>query len=75
VRDATHPGGLPAPQRPRRAWMACATVAVAGTIAASLAPSPWSIVCGALAAIGAIGAFGFFVAITILEDAGRERRR
>jgi hypothetical protein len=75
MRDAAHPGGLPEPQRPRRAWMVCATVAVAGTIAASLAPSPWSIACGALAAIGAIGAFGFFVAITILEDAGPERRR
>ena len=38
------------------------------TIAASLAPSPWSIVCGSLAALGAIGAFAAFVAIVILED-------
>ena len=59
---------MPAPQRPRRAWMACATLAVSGTIAASLAPSPWSLVCGVLAALGAIGAFVAFVAITILED-------
>jgi hypothetical protein len=51
--------------------MACATVAVGGTIAASLVPSPWSIASGALAAIGAIGAFAFFVVISILED--RER--
>jgi hypothetical protein len=53
--------------------MVCASVAVAGTVAASLAPSPWSIVCGILASLGAVGAFGFFVAITVLEQAGRDR--
>ena len=53
--------------------MVCACVAVGGTIAASLLPSPWSVVCGVLAALGATGAFGFFVAITILEDHERDR--
>ena len=61
-------GGLPEPRRPRRVWMLCASVAVAGTIAASLAPSPWSIACGVLASLGAIGAFASFVVIVILED-------
>ena len=60
--------GLPEPVRPRRAWFVFATTAVLGTIAATVAPSPWSILCGALAAIGAIGAFFMFVAITVLED-------
>jgi hypothetical protein len=55
--------------------MVCASVAVAGTIAASLLPSPWSIVCGALAALGAVGAFAFFVAITVLEDRGDPPRK
>ena len=59
---------MPAPQRPRRAWMVCATLGVTGTIAAALAPSPWSIVCGVLASLGAIGAFVAFVVITVLED-------
>ena len=54
--------------------MACASVAVGGTIAASLLPSPWALLCGVLAALGAVGAFAFFVAITVLEDRdGRER--
>jgi hypothetical protein len=65
--------GLPAPASQRRWWALCATVAVGGTIAAALLPSPWSLVCGALAALGAIGAFAFFVAITILEDRERDR--
>ena len=60
--------GMPPPVGARRAWMGCATVAVAGTIAAALLPSPWALVCGVLAALGATGAFGFFVAIVILED-------
>ena len=59
---------MPPPRRPRRVWMVCASVAVAGTIAASLAPSPWSIAAGVLAALGAVGAFAAFVAIVILED-------
>ena len=59
---------MPPPVGARRAWMVCATVAVAGTLAASLLPSPWALVCGVLAALGATGAFGFFVAIVILED-------
>jgi len=63
--------GLPPPIRPRRGWAVCASVAVAGTIAARLAPSPWSIVCGVLAALGAVGAFAFFVAITVLEERDR----
>jgi len=66
--------GLPTPQRPRRAWFACASTAVGGTIAAALAPSPWSIACGAIAALGAIGAFVMWVAIVVLEDE-EERRR
>jgi hypothetical protein len=45
-----------------------ATTAVLGTIAAALLPSPWSIVCGVLAALGATGAFAMFVAIVVLED-------
>jgi hypothetical protein len=49
-----------------------ATTAVAGTIAAALVPSPWSIVCGVLAALGAIGAFVMFVAIVVLEDNERD---
>ena len=65
--------GIPPPVRPRRAWMVCATTAVAGTIAASLLPSPWSIVCGVLAALGAIGAFVAFVVIVVLEDSGSGR--
>lgn len=64
---------MPAPVVPRRLWAVCATVAVAGTIAAALLPAPWSIACGVLAALGAIGAFGFFVAISILEDSERDR--
>ena len=60
--------GFPPPERPRRGWFVCAITAVAGTIAAALAPSPWSIVCGALAALGAIGAFAMFVVIVVLED-------
>ena len=59
---------MPEPRRPRRVWMVCATLGVTGTIAAALAPSPWSIVCGVLAALGTIGAFVAFVVITILED-------
>jgi hypothetical protein len=54
--------------QPRRAWFVFATAAVAGTIAAALLPSPWSIVCGVLAALGAIGAFVMFVVIVVLED-------
>ena len=65
--------GLPPPVVPRRWWAVCATVAVVGTIAAALLPSPWSIACGALAALGASGAFGFFVAIVILEERDAER--
>jgi hypothetical protein len=49
-------------------WLVCATTAVGGTIAASLLPSPWSIVCGVIAAFGAIGAFVAFVVIVVLED-------
>ncbi|HXR14177.1 MAG TPA: hypothetical protein VN740_05900 [Solirubrobacteraceae bacterium] len=60
--------GVPPPERPRRGWFVCATTAVAGTIAAALLPSPWSIACGTLAALGAIGAFVMFVAIVVLED-------
>ena len=60
--------GIPPPVRPRRAWLVCATTAVGGTIAASLLPSPWSIVCGVLAVLGAIGAFVAFVVIVVLED-------
>ena len=63
--------GLPPPVVPRRWWAICATVAVGGTIAAALLPSPWSIACGVLAAFGAIGAFAFFVAITVLEERDR----
>jgi hypothetical protein len=65
--------GIPAPVAQRRWWAVCATVAVAGTIAAALLPSPWSFVCGALAALGAMGAFAFFVVITILEDRDHDR--
>jgi hypothetical protein len=65
--------GIPPPVRPRRVWLVCATTAVAGTIAASLLPSPWSIVCGVLAALGAIGAFVAFVVIVVLEDSGGDR--
>ena len=65
--------GIPAPVAQRRWWALCATVAVAGTIAAALLPFPWSLVCGVLAAVGAIGAFAFFVAITILEDREGDR--
>jgi hypothetical protein len=54
--------------RPRRAWFVFATTAVAGTLAAALIPSPWSIVCGVLAAVGATGAFVMFVVIVVLED-------
>jgi hypothetical protein len=54
--------------RPRRAWFVFASTAVVGTIAAALLPSPWSIVCGVLAALGAIGAFVMFVVIVVLED-------
>jgi len=64
---------MPPPVVQRRWWGVCATLAVTGTIAAALAPSPWSVVCGALAALGATGAFGFFVAIVILEDRERDR--
>ncbi len=60
--------GLPPPELPRRGWFLCATTAVGGTIAAALVPSPWSIACGVLAALGAIGAFVMFVAIVVLED-------
>jgi len=59
---------MPPPVRPRRAWFVFATTAVLGTIAAALLPSPWSIVCGVLAALGATGAFFMFVAIVVLED-------
>ncbi len=59
---------IPPPVRPRRAWFVFATTAVLGTIAAALLPSPWSIVCGVLAALGATGAFVMFVAIVVLED-------
>ena len=65
--------GIPPPVRPRRVWLACATTAVAGTIAASLLASPWSIVCGVIAALGAIGAFVAFVVISVLEDSDRDR--
>jgi hypothetical protein len=54
--------------RPRRAWFVFATTAVVGTIAAALLPSPWSIACGVLAALGATGAFVMFVVIVVLED-------
>jgi hypothetical protein len=60
--------GIPSPVRQRRAWFAFAIVAVLGTIAAALLPTPWAIVSGVLAAIGAAGAFVMFVAITVLED-------
>ena len=66
---------FPPPARPRRGWFVCAVTAVAGTIAAALAPSPWSIVCGVLAAFGAIGAFVMFVAIVVLEDEEDRRAR
>lgn len=62
------PGRLPAPVRPRRAWFVFATTAVLGTVAAALLPTPWSIVCGVLAALGATGAFVMFVVIVVLED-------
>jgi hypothetical protein len=45
-----------------------ATTAVLGTIAAAVLPSPWSVVCGVLAALGAAGAFTMFVMIVLLED-------
>jgi hypothetical protein len=61
-------GAVPPPVRTRGWWFGCATTAVAGTIAAALLPSPWSILCGALAALGATGAFVLFVAIVVLED-------
>jgi len=67
------PSRLPPPERPRRAWFVFATTAVLGTIAAALLPSPWSIVCGVLAALGACGAFAMFVAITVLEDRDEHR--
>jgi hypothetical protein len=54
--------------RPRRAWFVFATTAVTGTIAAAVLPSPWSVVCGVLAALGATGAFVMFVVIVVLED-------
>jgi hypothetical protein len=60
-------GRFPAPARPRGAWFVCALVGVLGTIAAALLPSPWSIACGVLAALGATGAFVMFVVITVLE--------
>jgi hypothetical protein len=67
--DAEPPaGGVPPPVRPRRAWFACATTAVLGTIAAGVLPSPWSIACGVIAALGATGAFVMFVVIVVLED-------
>ena len=53
--------------RGARGWSARRS-ASRGTIAAALAPSPWSIVCGVLAALGTIGAFVAFVVITVLED-------
>lgn len=59
---------IPPPVGPRRAWFVFATTAVLGTIAAALLPSPWSIVCGVLAALGATGAFVMFVTIVVLED-------
>ena len=61
-------GGVPPPVRPRRVWLVCATTAVIGTLAAALLPSPWSIACGAIAALGAIWAFVAFVVIVVLED-------
>jgi hypothetical protein len=61
---------IPPPVRPRRAWFVFATTAVLGTIAAALLPSPWAVLCGALAALGATGAFAMFVVITMLEDTG-----
>jgi hypothetical protein len=64
--------GVPPPVVPRRWWGVCATVAVAGTIAAALLPAPWSVLCGVLAALGAVGAFGFFVAISVLEDRDKD---
>jgi hypothetical protein len=64
--------GVPSPVRQRRWWIACAALAVFGTMAAALAPAPWSVLCGALAALGAIGAFGLFVAITVLEQEGED---
>jgi hypothetical protein len=64
---------MPPPAAQRRGWAVCATVAVAGTIAAALLPWPWSLVSGVLAALGAVGAFAFWVAITILEDRERDR--
>ena len=63
--------GVPPPVRPRRAWFACALTAVLGTVAAGVLPSPWSIACGVIAALGAIGAFVAFVVIVVLEDAGK----
>ena len=57
--------------RPRRAWFVFATTAVTGTIAAAVLPSPWSVVCGVLAALGATGAFVMFVVIVVLEDGER----
>ena len=60
--------GIPSPVGQRRGWFAFAIVAVLGTIAAALLPTPWAIVSGVLAAIGAAGAFVMFVAITVLED-------
>ena len=59
---------IPPPVRPRRAWFAFATAAVIGTIAAALLRTPWSIVCGVIAALGAGGAFVMFVVIVVLED-------
>jgi hypothetical protein len=41
---------------------------VIGTIAAALLRTPWSIVCGVIAALGAGGAFVMFVVIVVLED-------
>jgi hypothetical protein len=60
--------GMPPPVRPRRAWFACALIAVLGTVAAGVLPSPWSIACGVLAGLGATGAFVMFVVIVVLED-------
>jgi hypothetical protein len=60
--------GFPPPERPRRGWFVFATTAVGGTIAAALAPSPWSIACGVIASLGAIGAFVMFVVIVVIED-------
>jgi hypothetical protein len=60
-------GAVPPPVRPRRVWLVCATTAVTGTLAAALLPSPWSIACGVIAALGAIGAFVAFVVIVVLE--------